>query len=103
MSMRDKAQRNRPTVASAATGVVASLGAWIITAASTHVPADVTAALHAAVWVAAGLAGAYAGKVAQRHTWAEDSHIDALAEAHEPEALPKPHLDEPAIAAPEGV
>lgn len=101
--MRDKMQRNRPTLAGAVTGLVAALGAWGISAVATHVPPDVTAALHAAVFVGAGVLGSAAGKWAQQHTWAEDSHIEALEEAHQPDQLPQTRVSEPNVAAPEGV
>lgn len=102
--VRDKMQRNRPTLAGIATGLIVALGEWGIDAIPASVPGDVTAQLELAVVVVAGIIGAGAGKWAQQHTWAEDSHIEALEEAHRPEQLPDQAMpDEPAIAIAEGV
>lgn len=103
MSMRDTAQRNRPTLAGVATGLAVALGEWALDAVPASVPGDVTAQLELAVVVVAGAVGAGAGRWAQRCTWSEDAHVRSLEEAHEPEQLPESDLDEPAVSAPEGV
>lgn len=67
MSMRNRAGRNRPAIASAVTGVTVALGSWGIDVLPASVPDSVTGELHAAVVVAAGCVGAIAGRWAQRH------------------------------------
>lgn len=73
--------QHRPTVAAVVTGLVGSLLAWAIATLPASVPADVTGWLGAAAILIAGIIGAAAGKVAERHTWAEDSHVAAVAYA----------------------
>lgn len=65
--------QHRPTVAAVVTGLVGSLLAWGITALPAGIPADVTGWLGAAAILIAGMLGAAAGRIAERHTWSEQS------------------------------
>lgn len=79
MSVRDRAGRNRPAIASAVTGVLAALGSWGIDVLPASVPDSVTGELHAAIVVAAGAAGAAAGRWAQRSPFVPQQPSDRSA------------------------
>lgn len=89
MSVTTTAQGHRPTIAGAVTGVavplLASLASWALSALPAGVPGDVTANLGAAatvvVMLVGGALGTIAGRLAERHTWAEESHRQAVAYA----------------------
>lgn len=78
-------QTNRPAAAS---GVSGALGAflmalllWGITVVPASVPAFVTAAGFTLGVAVIGAIGVKLGKIAQEHTWSEDSHKTAVAYA----------------------
>lgn len=89
MDVPDAAKSHRPTLAATVTGVtvplLASLIGWALSALPAGVPGDVTANLGAAgtvlAMVVGGALGTAAGRLAQRHTWAETSHRQAVAYA----------------------
>lgn len=102
-SPREIAARNRPTLAGAVTGVVASFGTWGVSALPDIFPDPVTAALYALVAAVAALAGGIAGKIAQRHTWSEETHLATLAEAYAVEPPPAYFGNLPALSHAEGM
>lgn len=102
-SPRETVARNRPAIAAAVTGVVASFGTWGVSALPDVLPDPVTASLYPLVVALAGLAGGIAGKIAQRHTWSEETHLATLAEAYAVEPAPAYLGNLPALSHAEGM
>lgn len=87
MALKDAAAQNRPAAAGGLAGAVAALlvalSEWGLEAleAIITVPGNVQAAFLALMVVVSGMIGGLIGKLAQRKTWAEDTHKAAVAYA----------------------
>lgn len=78
------ASPNRPTIAAAVTGAVTALTAsvanWAVDVLPAVVPGDVRTALLGVLVLIGALIGTAAGRIAQRHTWAEATVLDRQAD-----------------------